>query len=369
MDVYSQLLTQLSDPGARSKISAYAQGFIRDRLRETSFAEQVLPAQTVDRSQCQVSTNHDGLVKIENVEPRSRAMVVSVRSEPTARMVRGDRVEIPFITIMTEMYQKPEQEFLAYTYPIADVIKDNSVKDMGDVTDREFLLHVEGCVQGYQQEANGGAVVTLNPTTIAAGTVQEFSVAKGEGARTASGTFTKAVFPIQRPDVVRGMKMLDGNRLKAQVILMTQVDADDMLSWTMEDQGSKVQGETLYNGWQSNTLLGKKLITTIKTDILRPGNVYFFTAPDFLGKFYILNQTKFYIDKVINIVKFVAWRDIGMAIINAAGVRKVELYAADATTLDADSQLSNVSPVSENNLGLPNNRVADGLVFPSVVHF
>ena len=44
MDVYSQLLSQLSDPGARSKISAYAQGFIRDRLRETSFAEQVIPS-------------------------------------------------------------------------------------------------------------------------------------------------------------------------------------------------------------------------------------------------------------------------------------------------------------------------------------
>ena len=165
MDVYSQLLSQLSDPGARSKISAYAQGFIRDRLRETSFAEQVIPSQTVDRSQCQVSTNHDGLVKIENIEPRSKAMVVTVRSEPTARMVRGERVEIPFITIMSEMYQKPEQEFLAYTYPIADVIKDNSVKDMGDVQDREFLLHVEGCVQGYQQEANGGTVTSDRKST------------------------------------------------------------------------------------------------------------------------------------------------------------------------------------------------------------
>jgi hypothetical protein len=368
MDVHSQLLSQLSDPNAKSKIAAFASGFIRDRLREASFAEQVIPSQPVDRSQCQVSPNHDGLVKIEFIEPRSRAMVVTVRSEPTAKFIRGEKVEIPFITIMSEMYQKPEQEFLAYNFPIADVIKENSVKDMGEVQDREFLTYVEGCVQGYQQEANGGSVTTLNPTTIANGTVVEFSVAKGEGARTAA-TATEAVFPVQRPDIVRGMKLLNGNRLKCAQILMTEVDANDMLSWTMEDQGSKVQGETLYNGWQSNTLLGKKLITSIKTDILRPGNMYFFTTPDFLGRFYILNSTKFYIDKVINIVKFVAWRDLGMAIINAAAVRKVELYAADATTNDGDSKLAAVSPVAESSLGLPNNRVASGLVFPSVVHF
>lgn len=369
MDVHSQLLSQLSDPNAKSKIAAFASGFIRDRLREASFVEQVIPSQPVDRSQCQVSPNHDGLVKIEFIEPRSRAMVATVRSEPTARFIRGEKVEIPFITIMSEMYQKPEQEFLAYNYPIADVIKENSVKDMGEVQDREFLTYVEGCVQGLQQEANGGVVTSLHPTTIAAGSVVEFAVAKGEGARAASGTFTSAVFPIQRPDVVRGMKLLNGNRLKCAQILMTQVDADDMLSWTMEDQGSKIQGETLYSGWQSNTLLGKKLITTIKTDILRPGNVYFFTTPDFMGRFYILNQTKFYIDKVINMVKFVAWRDVGMAIINAASCRKVELYAADASANDADTQLANVTSVSESNLGLPNNRVANGLVFPSVVHF
>jgi hypothetical protein len=165
------------------------------------------------------------------------------------------------------------------------------------------------------------------------------------------------------------MKLLDGNRLESDLILLTSVDWDDILQWTVEDQGDKVQSETVVNGWKYNMLLGKKYVRTIKTDILRPGNVYCFTSPDFLGRFYVLNSVKFYIDKVINMVKFVAWKDIGMSIVNIASVRKLELYSGDATTNDTDSILSSVTPSSEDDLGAENNRAGDRQFFPSTVFF
>jgi hypothetical protein len=40
--------------------------------------------------------------------------------------------------------------------------------------------------------------------------------------------------------------------------------------------------------------------------------VYIFTKPEFFGKFYVLNNTKFYIDKIANMITFQAWEDIGM---------------------------------------------------------
>ena len=108
----------------------------------------------------------------------------------------------------------------------------------------------------------------------------------------------------------------------------------------------------------------------MKTDILRPGNVYVFTKPEFFGKFYVLNNTKFYIDKIANIITFQAWEDIGMAIINIAAVRKLELYSADANpTTNADSLLANFIPVSEDALGAPNNRVDQGLKFPNISQY
>ena len=72
---------------------------------------------------------------------------------------------------------------------------------------------------------------------------------------------------------------------------------------------------------------------------------------------------------MVNIVKFVAWKDIAHSIVNIASVRKLELYSGDATTNDTDGILANVSPVAEDALGAENNRAGDRLYFPQVVQF
>lgn len=362
-----QLLSQLDNSQAKQKIAATFGGYIRDRLREASFAEQVLPPQNVDRSMCQVSVNHEALVKIEYLEPKSRAAVISFRGSPNAQFIRGERVEVPFFTIMSEMYQKTEQEFLAYPFPIAKVIEQNSVRDIGEIQDREFLIHCEASVQALQAEANG-AITALNASTLQAGTTVEFSVVKGELAREAL-TDDATVRPIQRPDIVRLINVLDGRRLESDLLVLTATDLNDVMMWTIADNGDRVQSETVVNGFKANTLLGKRFVRTIKTDILRPGNVYAFTAPDFLGRFYVLNSVKFYIDKAVNMIKFVAWKDLAMSLINIASVAKLELYSGDATSLDTDSILADVSPKAEEDLGAQNNRAGNRQFYPNVVSF
>jgi hypothetical protein len=191
-------------------------------------------------------------------------------------------------------------------------------------------------------------------------------VRKGELARAAT-TDDATVRPMQRKDIVEGFKLLDGNRLRCERWLVTEMDWDDQLSWTVEDQGDRIQSETTVDGYKYNTLLGRPYIRTVKTDILRPGNLYFFTSPEFFGKFYVLNQTKFYIDKVANMITFQAWEDIAMSVINIASARKVELYSADATVNDNESLRDSFIPVAEESLGAVNNRVDQGLKFPQVV--
>jgi len=364
-DMFSQKLGTVE---GREKIAEYGGTYIRDRLREVSYARKIVPPENVTRADCQRSVNHDTLVKIVDVEPKSRAMSVTFRGQPTARFIRGPKAEVAFFTISSEMFQKTEQELLAYEMPITKVIEDNSVKDIQEIEDREFTIHIESAVQALQQEANGGTVTTLNRTTIAAGTVVEFSVRKGELARTAL-TNDATVRPVQRPDIVNLRKLLNGNRLRAERLLMTEVDWDDLLQWTVEDFGDRLQSETAVDGYKYNTLLGLSYVRTIKTDILRPGNIYVFTRPEFFGKFFVLNNTKFYIDKVANTISWQAWEDIAMSVINIASVRKLELYSADATSNNADGLLASFIPVDEDQLGAANNRVDQGLRFPQVSQF
>lgn len=359
--------TRLGEPGGKEKLAQFGGSYIRDKLREVSFVRKIVPPEQVTRTDCQRSTKHDTLVKIIDIEPQSRAMAISFRGQPTARFIRGEKAEVAFFTISSEMFQKTEQELLAYEMPITKVIEENSVKDIQEIEDREFIIHVEAAVQALQTEANGGAVTTLNATAIGGlNPPVEFSVRKGELARVAA-TDDSVVRPMQRRDISEGFKLLDGNRLRCERFLMGECDWDDILSWTVEDQGDRIQSETTVDGYKYNTLLGRPYIRTVKTDILRRGNLYFFTSPEFFGKFYILNQTKFYIDKVANMITFQAWEDIAMSVINIASVRKVELYSADASANDADTLLDEFIPVAEDALGAINNRVGDGLHFPQVV--
>jgi hypothetical protein len=360
--------TKLATAEGKEKLAEYGGSYIRDKLREVSYARKILPPEQVTRADCQVSMNHDTLVKIVNIEPRSRAMSISVRGQPTARFIRGPRAEVAFFTVSSEIFQKTEQELLAYEMPITKIIEENSVKDIQEIEDREFTIHIEAACQALQQEANGGSVTALNASNIALSAVVEFSIRKGELARNASGN-DAVVRPIQRPDVVNLFKLLDTNRLRSERLLMTEPDWDDLLQWTVEDFGDKMQSETAVDGFKYNTLLGRAYVRTIKTDILRPGNVYCFTKPEFFGKFYVLNNTKFYIDKIANVITFQAWEDIGMSVLNIASVRKLELYSADATSLDADALQASFVPVEEEALGAVNNRVDQGLKFPMVTQY
>lgn len=367
--VLNDLFAQRLDTGeGKEKIAALGSVYIRDRLREVCYVDKIIPPDPVTRADCQRSVNHDTLVKIVDIEPQSRAMTITFRGQPTARFIRAPRAEVPFYTVSSEKFEKTEQELMAYEMPITKIIEDNSVKDLQEIKDREFTRHIESACQGLQTEANGGSATALRVADVTAGTVVQSSIIKGQSALTLGGV-SFVVQPILRPDLVNLFKLLDGNRLRSERFLMTEPDYDDILSWTLQDTGDKMQSETMVDGYKYNVLLGRKLIRTIKTDILRIGNVYCFTAPEFLGKNYILNNTKFYIDKVANLITWQSWMDIAISIINVASVRKLELYAGSVTPTDTDAGFAVKNPVEEDELGAVNNRVDDGLKFPDVSQF
>ena len=362
--------SHVSTSEGREKIAEKTQGFLLDRLRETTFADKIVPPVPVTRAECQVSEYHDTLIKMEFIEPRSRAMTLSFRTQPSVNFIRGERYAIGFYTISTEMFQKTEEELMIYPFNITKVIEENSLKDIGEVKDREFLVNVESCVQALQTEANAGISTALTGATAFAASTVQYSVRKGELARNSNGTAT-TVFPIQVTDVVEGSKMLINRRLRPAMILINDNDCEDFNQWTLEDLGDKLQSETAVSGWTANTVKGKKFVRTIKVDICRTGNVYFFTDSNFFGRSYILNNVKFYIDKVMRTISFSAWMTVGMGFGNVAACAKMELYAADAnpaTQLDT-TILAGLRPVEEESIGALNNRLASGVKFPSISQY
>src|SRR5690606_8965972 len=136
----------------KEKLAEFGGSYVRDKLREVCFVRKIVPPENVTRADCQKSVNHDTLIKIVEIEPQSRAMALSFRGAPTTRFIRGKRAETAFFTISSDVFQKTEQELLAYDMPITKIIEENSVKDIQEIEDREFLIHIEAAVQALQTE-------------------------------------------------------------------------------------------------------------------------------------------------------------------------------------------------------------------------
>lgn len=333
----SVFMSHLSNPEGKEKLAAVTQTYVRDKLRENSFMRKILPPQQVTRADLQVSVHHDTMVYIDEIEPNSRAMSMTFRGQPTARYISGDRFEIPFFTISSERFEKTEQELMAYRMAITKIIEENSVKDIQEIEDHRGLIYVEAACQATGQ------------------------IVKGEQAtddETENGANTGFRGSLQRNDLVKLFQELDGNRRRLSRVLMNESEWDSILTWNIEDFGDK-QSTVTFSGLPGEQLLGRMVIRTIKTDILKTGNIYGFTDPEWLGKFLVLNNTKFYIDKEANLIWWQAWEDIGMSIGNVASLAKLELYN------DVSDEI-----IGEDEVGTQVfNSVADGILFPSVASY
>ena len=386
-------LNKLGTEEGKTKVAQLGGDYIRDRLREDSFAAQVLNKRKVNRGELQVSVNTDTLVKIVEIEPQSRAMSMSFRGQPSVKYYTGDRFEVPFHTVGSQRFEQTEQELMAYSMPITQILRRNIVNDIAEIHDSVFLNHMESACQSLQKEAQGMALTTAFTSSTAHtarnaadGTCAQVGKVKGNdalvntvAANDNDGADETLIFPVQKDDMVKLFQTFTGDgtkgsRLRCDQFLINDTDFEDLNSWALSDVGEKIVGENAVEGYKYKTVIGRKFIRTLKTDILRVGNIYAFAAAEFLGGFLVLNQLQFYADKERNRISFEAWEDIGMYVGNVAGVRKLELYCgsvevpgtgAGAGTAVKAKRL----PVAEKNLGKKNNQAAEGGTFPAVAQF
>lgn len=365
--IYNEaLLNRLEDPSTKTKTAELIGGYLRDKIREASWWDKIVPPEGVTRADCQISTEHDTLVKIVHVEPNSRGMTIGIRGRPDSDLFSGKRFPVTFGRISTLRYEKPKEELLVYDYPITKVIEDNSVKDLDAIVDRTALLHFEAAVQAMQLEANGGVPTELSSATVSAGTVVQRSIFKGMLAATAPSPNSAVATAIQKSDVVDLFSPFSDRQLSGSKMLIHDGDFMKVFNWPYNEVGV-IATDTTVEGFKHQTLIGYEVIRSLKPTILRPGNVYAFVAPEFLGVNYTLGQTSFYIDTIENMLVWMAWLMRGMAISAVEGIRKLELYPCDAVPgSDAQGLLANVTAQEEEALSLVNNRIDDNMFYPAI---
>lgn len=282
---------RLDSPEGMIKIAEEGSNFVRTKLREVSFARKVIQPTYVTRDQLQRSVQHDGLVKITDIEPDSKAMTVNLRGEPTWNYIEGERYEIQFHNISSENFQKTEEELLAYDMPLTEVIEKNAVLDIQKVEDETFLSGID-------------AAVAIESNVV-------------------SGTYHSNGY-VKKDDFRKLFDVLDGNELRAELILMDSTMYNRLFLYDATTVGDAVGSEVFVNGYKYASLFGRRLIISNKVSLL--GNkIYGFTAQEFLGEFDILNDVKFWIKKEKNIISFSVYETLGIGIGNTKACARLDL--------------------------------------------
>jgi len=291
-------LQKLNSPDGLEKVAQEGSAFIRQKLREVSFARKIINPQYVTKADLQRSVNHDGLVKIVDIEPDSKAMAINFRGNPDYNYVSGDRFEIPFYMISSEDFQKTEEELLAYDMPLTEVIEKNSVLDIQKIEDSKFITAAKAAATGSQALVSGLSDVAGQTETISKSKMKEL------------------------------FDVLDGNNLRAETLLMSSTAFNRLFLYDATTVGDAVGSEVSVNGYTYSTLFGRKLVVSNKTDLLKSGSdeqIFAFAGQDFLGQFCVLNDVKFWIEKKKNIISWAAYESIGIGIGNQKGIASMVL--------------------------------------------
>lgn len=369
---------------ALEKVGEVTGLYIQDKLRENSFARKILPPQSVTEAELTRRVADEGLEYIDDIEPDSLAMRVNWRSEPDKTYIEGRRYAIRLSTISSDRFVKSEQELRSYRMPLTKVIEQNTIKDMQEVQDKTFMDHVKVALMlGTRKRMNDliarGSVLHAGNTNV--GTTVDtananwydrfqfasylFTRATGKLANAAAGALVgsssggtvswgalttghanynpanalysniimSAETTFSRTVLRDAVKVQAAREMKAKVFLLHEVDWTDVLGWLEAEAGLQITGEIVRDGYKYSTVGGYTFVTTVRDnpDIVQPGCIFTFPAPEFMGRFLILENTKFWINKNGRFIEMEAWEDSGIGFGNIKGIGLIMLRGAQIT--------------------------------------
>jgi len=327
--------------------------YVQKKLRENSFARKIIQPKTVTERECQRSLTEDSLEYVDDIEPDSIAMHINWRGEPEKSWIMGKRYAIPFHTISSDIFQKTESELRAYRMPITKIIEQNIIRDIQEQEDVTFMQHVLAALflatrARYNTLVRRGILSTSRNFTSQL-ELMNFLLTQNkayQGAwaaiptsaiNRAKGFHSNILFSDQSEFnriVLRDLSQVCSAReLELKTFLMHKYDFDATIAWSLNEAGLEITSEIVRDGFKYTTIGGFTYVTTVRDNqqLVQPGQIFGFPSPQFLGKFLILDNTKFFINRRGRFIEMEAWEEIGAGFGNIYGVCCIILKGAELT--------------------------------------
>ena len=277
-----------------------ATDYTRINIREESFMFKILPPEKATDDMLDRALD-ERLQIIWEIEPDSPgAKWVPLQTIPDGEYIQGSRYVIPFARVLTPKFVKDIDELRTTRQDIRKILTDNSIKDALAEIDNKGITTVNSIVM------DAPAAGAANNVT---GKVQWMDFT--DGLTPQSFAEAKKMLPRGNTDCKF--------RARNYICLMNDITAQDWLKLKYTDIGDTAT-EFFNNGLTTDTFQGIKAIFTIKADLVPDNYVYFFAAPEFLGKCFYLTDWTMYMKKEAYFIEMFSYWLGGFAFGNVAGM-------------------------------------------------
>jgi hypothetical protein len=267
--------------------------FIRTKVRQESFAREVIRPILLEDDQIDRDENTDQPKKIVEKEPDSVATFVTFQGTGPRTWFRGPRYAVKFGKTESQRFTKNKWELMTYQNDIRKILSDNSVKDMADQEDTKFIDTIDD-------------LAALN-AAVQISTATAFQ----------SSAFRKAFQAMVRRRQPIG-KILMTKELYYEALDLPATSVGDDVASRHYDEGIE----------DEEKLWGMPVVSTIKGDILNPKKAYVFAPENFLGNFFLLQDATLFIKQEADIIEFWSYAAPGFGIGNTIAFQVISFPGA-----------------------------------------
>jgi len=292
------------------KLAAAGEDYIRTHIRESGFMRKILPPKPISNEELDRVVEHDRPVRFEELETNHKGAVslpFNVTSD--TEFFYGPKGQIDFHTIRTPVFTKNVNELRTYRHDIRKVVTEHALNDIETREDAAFIDLCNTVVGDYTGVGKSGSK-------------QHFKAGTGPDlSPELAGGMSKEVY-------VEIKKKLESFRLNNGVFLMNTKTAKEYEKYDSLALGDDLTGKMFKEGLKGigdAVVGGVPHVYTIKDDLVGDNVIYCFTEPNYMGRFYTLQDVRLFVKREDDQLKMYASEVVGAGILNVAGVVKIDL--------------------------------------------
>lgn len=322
----NRFLDKIASVQGQMELQEAGRMYVKVELLESAFSRAFLPQEPITTSDCQRNVNDNSLYLIRDIEPEASAVGVDNLGEPDGSYVKGLRYLIPIVNFSTKRFQITVEELRAYQYKITKRIEDKSVPVLEKLEDKFFTKLIAAAIGG--SGATGKKIVPQYTDSTGTTNLQLSALDIVYVTNTLFGGIPGAI---------------DSKKKELGALLMAQESYEYAV--TLPSAGDDFGKDRVQNGITSDTLYGKKVIRTIKSDIVPQGVIFALTTPDFLGHGFALGDPSFEIKHSFGLIEWQTKESIGYGIANNLSVAALVLDGAKRPDTGASIKVTTAGTV------------------------